>query len=110
MNRERRTLRNNQRILRDFRERNFDCFFELRITSGYHIRGSDLDVEVRSDAHIFYAPGCSTRIVRGAIRKPDLPAVNERWSKVVRTDAAAESSLADDWTNLRKLEHKRAGL
>src|SRR5690349_1530831 len=109
MHRKRRTLRTNGSILRDLRERDLDCFLELRISPGDHIRGCDLDVEIRSDAVIFSAPG-STRIVRGSIRRPDLTAVDQRRRKVVRTDPGAERSLADDWTNFPQLEHERARL
>src|SRR5690348_1212934 len=108
MNRKRRTLRTNGPVLRDFREGDFDCFLELRISPGDNVSGRDLDVEVRRDAKVFNAPG-STRIVRGPIRQSDLPAVDQCRREVIRTDARAERALADDWTKLPELEHEGAG-
>src|SRR5262249_55080608 len=109
MNRERRMLRNDRRVLRNFRQRNLDRFFELWISAGDYVGRSDLDVEVRSNAGVFDAPA-STRIVRGAIRKSNLSAVDERRRKVVRTDTTTERALADEWTNLREFEHEGARL
>src|ERR1041384_7266952 len=106
MNRERRGLRYHYRVLRNFRKRYLDCFFKLRIVPGDDISGRDLNVEVRNDADVFDAPRCSTRIVRGTIRKTDLSTVNQRRREVVWTNAAAESSFADEWSNLPALEHE----
>src|SRR4051794_23570527 len=106
MHRKSRTLWTNGSILRDLRQRDFDCFLELRISPGNHVSGCDLDVEVRSDAGVFNAPRRSTRIVRGPIRQPDLPTIDQRGGEIVRANPGAESPLADNWTNLRKLEHE----
>ena len=107
MNRKRWTLRNKQRTLRNLRKRDLNGFLQLRIATRDDISRSDFDVEIRSDANVFYAPRRPAGIVRGTIREPYLSSVDQRRSKVIRTNATAESALADGWTNLRQLEHER---
>ena len=47
---------------------------------------------------------------RGTIRKLDLSPVDQPRSEVIWTNPSAESSFADEWTDLSELEHQRAGL
>src|ERR1700752_1003385 len=110
MNRNRRTLRRIQRTLRNLRQRDFDGFLKLRIASGDYVSRRDLGVEIRRDANVLNPPTRPTRIVCSAIRQTNLPAVNKLRCKVIWTNATAESALADQWSNLRQLEHKRTGL
>src|SRR5258705_12855298 len=110
MNREGRPLRTEWRIFRNPRKRDLDCFFKLWIASGNHICRCDLDIEIRCNADIFDSPSRSAGIVRRAIRQLNAAAIDEIRREVIRTDASPKSAFADDWTNLRKLEHKRTGL
>ena len=88
-------------------KRDLNSFFKLRIAAGYYIGRRDLDIEIRGNSDIFYSPGRPAGIIRRTIRKANLAPVNERRSKVVRTDASSESAFADDRTDFGKLEHKR---
>src|SRR5690349_6871327 len=108
MNRKRRTLRHKHRVLRNLRERDLDRLLQLRISPGDHVSRCDLDVEIGSHANVFYAPVRATGIVRGTIRKTDLTAIDQRRREVIRTNAATESTLTNNWTNFRKLEHEGA--
>ena len=100
----------NRLSFRDRCERNLDRFFKLRIAPRYYISRSDLDVEIRRDADIFYAPARPTRIVGGTIRQLHVTTIYEVGCEVVRSNAATESTFTDYWTNLGKLEHKGTGL
>src|SRR5829696_7396068 len=105
MNRKHRMFGNKHGTLRDLRQRDLDCFLKLRVTSRKHVSGRDLNVEIGRDTNVFHAPRRSTRIVRGAIGELNPSSVDKRRCKVIGTYAPTKRSLANDWTNLRKLEH-----
>src|SRR5262249_44352255 len=96
--------------LRNLRECNLDRLLQLRISSGDNIGRSDLNIEIGCNACVLNPPGCATWIVSRAIRQLHATTIDKNRGEVVRANATAERAFADDWTNLRELEHKGASL